>query len=210
MRDRQKEERELLVKRAFIEDILHENSRLTVLLQRNSSYHAVLWDVESMPSSSKESELCKDDASVLTSAREDSPENDNNVHDVNQLSKYISAVGFDLDDDDLAYDFQIESGTLPCVACGILGFPFMAVVQPSEVASTNLLLMDPLAVSVESGLTDLNNMVEGSTEGLSQNVTFFSITLFLAVIEYKFCTLAFIMRNATSNEIIFLCLCDKL
>ncbi|KAI3470480.1 hypothetical protein Pfo_027143 [Paulownia fortunei] len=166
LRDRQKEERELLVKRAFIEDILHENSLLTVLLQRNSSYHAVLWDVESMPSSSKESELCKDaDAAIMTSTGKDSPENEDNIHDVNQLSNYISAVGFDLNDDDLPYDFQIESGTLPCVACGILGFPFMAVVQPSEVASVNLLNMDPLTVSVESGLlSDLSHVAEGSTK----------------------------------------------
>ncbi|KAH6827711.1 Zinc finger family protein / transcription factor jumonji family protein [Perilla frutescens var. hirtella] len=147
LRDRQKEERELSVKRAFIEDILRENSRLTVLLQRNSCYHAVLWDVDSLPSSSKDSDLCQDaDASVLTSAGENSPGKDDNAHDLNELNKYISAVGYDLDDDDLAYDFQIESGTLPCVACGILGFPFMAVMQPSE------------------ALANFSNMVEGCTE----------------------------------------------
>ncbi|GFP82865.1 probable lysine-specific demethylase elf6 [Phtheirospermum japonicum] len=101
----------------------------------------VLWDVESMPSSSKESELNKDtDASVLTSGK-DSPKNDDNNmhHDANQLSDYIGAVDFDLNDDVLPYDFQIESGSLPCVACGILGFPFMAVLQPADVASINLL-----------------------------------------------------------------------
>lgn len=133
----------------------------------------MLWDVDSLPSSSKESELCKDsDASVLTCQGKDSPKSGDNVHDVDQLSKYISAVGFDLDDDDLAYDFQLESGTLPCVACGILGYPFMTVVQPSEAASIHL--------------TDLNNMVEGSTEGLNPKCHF-SISLFLFV-EYKFHT----------------------
>ncbi|KAK6144758.1 hypothetical protein DH2020_021578 [Rehmannia glutinosa] len=162
LRDRQKEERELLVKRAFIEDILHQNSLLTVLLQRNSSFRAVLWDVKSMPSSNK-SELYKDtDASILTSTGKESPENDKNIHDLDQLNNYISAVGFDLNDDDLPYDFQIESGTLPCVACGILGFPFMAVLQPFDVASSNLQLVDPLTVSVES---DLGHVVEGSSEG---------------------------------------------
>ncbi|KAL0452151.1 UNVERIFIED_CONTAM: putative lysine-specific demethylase ELF6 [Sesamum latifolium] len=76
-----------------------------------------------------------------------------------------STFGFDLNDDDLAYDFQIESGTLPCVACGILGFPFMAVVQPSEVASTNLLLTDPLIVSAESGQpSELNPVKEGAAK----------------------------------------------
>ncbi|XP_042017437.1 probable lysine-specific demethylase ELF6 [Salvia splendens] len=162
-RDRLKEERELSVKRAFIEDILCENNRVTILLQRNSYYHAVLWDVDSLPSSSKVSELCHDaDASVLTSVGDNSPAKDDSAHDVNDLSKYISSVGYDLDDDDLSYDFQIESGTLPCVACGILGFPFMAVVQPSDIASVDLLRVDPVAVPVESAHTC--NVVEGSSE----------------------------------------------
>lgn len=155
------------VKRAFIEDILQENRRLAVLHQRSSSYHAVLWDVVSLPSSSKESELCKDsDASVLTSMGDDSPENNDNIHDVDQLSKYISAVGFDLDDDDLAYDFQIDSGSLPCVACGILGYPFMTVVQPSEAASVYL--------------TDLKNMVEGSSEGEPKMPLLYTLTFIYA------------------------------
>ncbi|KAL3650010.1 hypothetical protein CASFOL_006413 [Castilleja foliolosa] len=141
LRDRQKEERELLVKGAFIEDILHENSLLTVLLQRNPSYRTVLWDVESMPSSSKESELNKDtDGAVLTSGKY-SPKNDDNNkhHDTDQLSDYIGVVDLDLNDDILPYDFQIESGSLPCVACGILGFPFMSILQPADVASIYLL-----------------------------------------------------------------------
>ncbi|KAG6382376.1 hypothetical protein SASPL_157959 [Salvia splendens] len=113
--------------------------------------------------SSKVSELCHDaDASVLTSVGDNSPAKDDSAHDVNDLSKYISSVGYDLDDDDLSYDFQIESGTLPCVACGILGFPFMAVVQPSDIASVDLLRVDPVAVPVESAHTC--NVVEGSSE----------------------------------------------
>lgn len=181
MRDRQKEERELSVKRAFIEDVLRENNRLTVLLEKHSCYHAVLWDVDSLPSASKESEkLCQDaGASVLISAGGNSPGKDDNVHDVNDLSKYISAVGYDLDDDGLAYDFQIESGTLPCVACGILGFPFMAVVQPSKVASSNLLHVDHFAVSVGSALT--SNTLEGYTDDLNYNLTSFLDHFFLVV-----------------------------
>ncbi|XP_073293308.1 lysine-specific demethylase ELF6-like isoform X2 [Primulina huaijiensis] len=141
MRDRHREERELLVKKAFVADILDENNLLTLLLQRNSSYHAVLWDAELLPSSSKESQFCRD-ASDRTSAStvKPFPENEDNLDDISQLSKCINAVGFDLNDDDLAYDFQIDSGALPCVACGILGFPFMAVMQPSEEASKKLSL----------------------------------------------------------------------
>ncbi|KAK4403890.1 putative lysine-specific demethylase ELF6 [Sesamum angolense] len=143
----------------------------------------VLWDVESMPSSSKESEPCKETDTALTSMGKDSSQNNDDIHDLSQLSKYIGAVGFDLNDDDLAYDFQIESGTLPCIACGILGFPFMAVVQPSEVASTNL-LMDPLIVSAESGQpSELNPVKEGAAKGVSLNLltssVFILITLFL-------------------------------
>ncbi|KAL6497696.1 hypothetical protein OROHE_027021 [Orobanche hederae] len=138
-RGRQKEERELLVKRAFIEDILHENSLLTVLLQRNSSCRAVLWDVESMPSSSKESKLNKDTSAAVLTSGEESLKNDDITNDIKHLSDYICAVDFDINDDNLPYGFQIESGSLPCVACGILGFPFMAVLQPSDMAWIELL-----------------------------------------------------------------------
>ncbi|KAL2548860.1 putative lysine-specific demethylase ELF6 [Forsythia ovata] len=171
LRDRQKEERELLVKKAFIEDILNENNLLTILLQRNSSYRVVLWDVELLPSSSKESEFCNGaDAAISTSSEKAYPENDDNQDHFSQLTSCINEVDFDLDDDDLAYDFHIDSGTLPCVACGILGFPFMAVVQPSEEASKTLLLEDHCTIQelevfkpVESHSPyDLDHMVEAS------------------------------------------------
>ncbi|KAL2249265.1 UNVERIFIED_CONTAM: putative lysine-specific demethylase ELF6 [Sesamum indicum] len=143
-------------------------SRLSSEFKEYNWTMGVLWDVESMPSSSKESEPCKETDVALTSAEKDSPQNNDDIHDLSQLSKYIGAVGFDLNDDDLAYDFQIESGTLPCVACGILGFPFMTVVQPSEVASTNLLLMDPLIVSAESGQpSELNPVKEVAAKDIT-------------------------------------------
>ncbi|CAA0825323.1 Probable lysine-specific demethylase ELF6 [Striga hermonthica] len=155
LKDRQKEERELLVKRAFIEDILHENCLLTVLLRRNSSCRAVLWDVESMPSSAKETKVYMEkNADIFTSAGKEFPENDDNLHEVGQLGDYIDAIGFDLNDDGLPYKFQIESGTLPCVACGILGFPFMTVLQPSDKASVDL-------------LSNLGNVVEGSAKDVA-------------------------------------------
>ncbi|XP_075515488.1 lysine-specific demethylase ELF6-like [Primulina tabacum] len=173
LRDRHREERELLVKKAFVADILDENNLLTLLLQRNSSYHAVLLDAELLASSSKESRLCRD-ASYRTSASTEKtfPENEVNLDYISQLSKCINAVGFDLNDEDLEYDFQIDSGALPCVACGILGFPFMAVVQPSEEASKNLLLEGMLVTpgvevlkSLESTfLPDHNQMDKQCTE----------------------------------------------
>lgn len=174
LRDRHREERELLVKKAFIADILDENNLLTLLLQRNTSYHAVLWDAELLPSSSKESQFCRD-ASDRTSASTEKPfpENEDSLDYISQLSKCINAAGFDLNDDDLAYDFQIDSGALPCVACGILGFPFMAVIQPSEEASKKLSLEGMLVTpgvevlkSLESTfLSDHGQMDNECTEG---------------------------------------------
>lgn len=41
--------------------------------------------------------------------------------------------------DDLPVGLNIDAGPLACVACGILGYPFMAIVQPSEVATKELL-----------------------------------------------------------------------
>lgn len=142
LRDRQKEERELSVKKAFIEDILEENNLLTILLGKNSSYHAVLWDLDLLPSPNKDSQVCSDSAAVVTiTPGEAVCYEDKNNHDLfSEMSLYMERVNdLFLDDDDLSSDFQIDSGTLACVACGILGFPFMAVVQPSETASMDLL-----------------------------------------------------------------------
>lgn len=142
LKDRQKEERELSVKKAFIEDIVKENNLLTVLLQKNSSCRVVLWNVDLLPASSKDSELCSTVVTDGTQTREDShPDNCGNQDLYTQMSLYMDTVtDFYVDDaDDIQNDYQVDSGTLPCVACGILGFPFMAVVQPSEQASRDLL-----------------------------------------------------------------------
>lgn len=142
LRDRQKEERELSVKKAFIEDILDENNLLAILLGKNSSYHVALWDLDSLPSPNKDSQLCSNIATVLTTTPGEAVcHEDKNNHDLfSEMSLYMERVNdLFVDDDDLSSDFQIDSGTLACVACGILGFPFMAVVQPSERASMDLL-----------------------------------------------------------------------
>uniref|UniRef100_M8B2F1 Lysine-specific demethylase lid n=1 Tax=Aegilops tauschii TaxID=37682 RepID=M8B2F1_AEGTA len=46
------------------------------------------------------------------------------------------------DDGDLPFDLSIDSGSLTCVACGILGFPFMAILQPSKKALEDMSLVD--------------------------------------------------------------------
>ncbi|KAL6980338.1 hypothetical protein U1Q18_021980 [Sarracenia purpurea var. burkii] len=163
LRDRQKEERELLVKKAFIEDILNENQLLTVLLGKNLTYHVVLWELESLPSPSKESDLSSSVSTVVTTPREVCHENKNDRDLFSEMSSYIETMN-DLyaDDDDLSCNFQVESGTLACVACGILGFPFMAVVQPSERASMDLLQDIALPKPVESHSPPvLDDSVEG-------------------------------------------------
>nr|XP_029119785.1 lysine-specific demethylase SE14 isoform X2 [Elaeis guineensis] len=44
----------------------------------------------------------------------------------------------DVDEDDLPFGLHVDSGSLACVACGILGYPFMAILQPSEKALKEL------------------------------------------------------------------------
>ncbi|XP_076947009.1 lysine-specific demethylase ELF6-like [Bidens hawaiensis] len=115
LKDRQKEERELLVKKEFIDDILKENKLLSNILQRNSSYRAVLWDLEALsPSVIKES-----DGTDIENAQ------------IQKEDYYLDPETLaHIEDDDMSSDFQIDSGTLPCMACGVLGYPFMSVIQP--------------------------------------------------------------------------------
>ncbi|KAF3971608.1 hypothetical protein CMV_004807 [Castanea mollissima] len=149
LRDRQKEERELLVKKAFIEDILKENIKLSNLLGKVSTCHAVLWNADLLPYPSRDSQLPSIVATDSTSPRENAShihtENNNNIQNdlFHEMNLYIETLNdLSLDGDDLSCDFQVDSGTLACVACGILGFPFMSVVQPSEEAALKLEPMD--------------------------------------------------------------------
>lgn len=149
LRDRQKEERELLVKKAFIEDILKENIKLSNILGKVSTCRAVLWNADLLPFPSRDSQLPSVVATDSTSPRENAShihsENNNNIQNdlVQEMNLYIETLNdLSLDGDDLSCDFQVDSGTLACVACGILGFPFMSVVQPSEEASLKLQPMD--------------------------------------------------------------------
>ncbi|KAL4576474.1 hypothetical protein LXL04_012568 [Taraxacum kok-saghyz] len=141
LKDRQKEERELLVKKEFIDDIIRENKLLTCILKRSSSYHTVLWDIESLsPSVIKES-----DTTINPSCEKDT-ENEVLVH---------------VEDDDMSSDFQIDSGTLPCVACGVLGYPFMSVIQPSQKVSFDN--MPNIASSETEGVNVKDQSLEAST-----------------------------------------------
>lgn len=143
LRDRQKEERELLVKQAFIEDMVQENKLLSILLGKEATKQVVLWNADLLPHSSKDCQLpaiasttgtCMADTSYISSA-------DKNSHYLlNEMSLYME----NLTDsyfgcDDLPCHFQTDSGPLVCVGCGILGFPFMAIIQPIEKAIMELI-----------------------------------------------------------------------
>lgn len=167
LKDRQKEERELLVKKAFIEDMLKENKLLTCLLQKSTSYRVVEWDLQSLASLAKGHNLLSSIDIVATSSREnDFPEKANNQDLCTQMNIYMDAIDdFYADDDGFLSDFQIDSGALPCVACGILGFPYMVIIQPSEKASKDLLnsvvhgssAASPVPQSIQSSVAELED-----------------------------------------------------
>ncbi|KAL2324820.1 hypothetical protein Fmac_023878 [Flemingia macrophylla] len=143
LRDRQKEEREFLVKQAFIEDMLQENKLLSILLGMEATIKAVLWNADLLPDSSKGFQLPD-----LTSTTGASMADKSNISSAEKSSHYLldemslymeNLTNFDLGYDDLPYHFQTDSGALACVGCGILGFPFMTVIQPTEKLTKELL-----------------------------------------------------------------------
>ncbi|KAJ0243942.1 lysine-specific demethylase ELF6 [Hirschfeldia incana] len=150
LRDRQREEREFLVKKAFVEDILNENKNLSVLLGEPGS-RLVMWDPDLLPRHSAlalaatgvdatSAVSCPAEAKSELENGHSGTKNEEKTTLLEELSLFMEKlkdVYYD-DDDGQLNDFQIDSGTLPCVACGVLGFPFMSVVQPSENALKDL------------------------------------------------------------------------
>ncbi|VVB13157.1 unnamed protein product [Arabis nemorensis] len=146
LRDRQREEREFLVKKAFVEDILNENKNLSVLL-REPGFRLVMWDPDLLPRHSAlalaAAETAVSSPAVAISELEDdhfgmqNKEKTSLLEELSLFMEKLNDVYYD-DDDGLLNDFQVDSGTLACVACGVLGFPFMSVVQPSEKALKDL------------------------------------------------------------------------
>ncbi|XP_065872934.1 lysine-specific demethylase ELF6 [Euphorbia lathyris] len=146
LRDRLKEERELSVKKAFIEDILRENSILSVILSKESDSGVVIWNPDLLPCASKESQLPSTISSMTENVLHTHSEDNSNTtgNDLfKEMSFYMETLNdLYMDNDDLSCDFQVDSGTLVCAACGILGFPFMSVVQPCDGASTEIFAVD--------------------------------------------------------------------
>ncbi|AQL09586.1 putative lysine-specific demethylase ELF6 [Zea mays] len=158
LRDRKKEERELLVKQEFLQDMISENKLLCSFLEKKSIRHVVLWEPDLLPSStalhscssgSKAPEKKSEDGCRIESSERGTKDNssDGSAHMIGAQTKFMSGnskssgtasasmdeVNADTDDeDDLPFDLSIDSGSLTCVACGILGYPFMAILQPSR------------------------------------------------------------------------------
>lgn len=177
LRDRLKEERELLVKKAFVEDILNENNMLAYLLKKRSSYQAVLWDIDSLASSIKGSDCI---GAVVSAIHSEDVNTKTDNQQIFRQSLYMESLNnYNVEDDDLSSDFQVDSGALPCVACGVLGFPFMSVIQPSVEASINIFTSSSQGVShlAESNFSLVpNSMVDASNSGIIQKeFTYFNL-----------------------------------
>lgn len=180
MRDRQKERRELSVKNAFLDDILSENKLLTIVLEKSGSNRVVLWDLESLHYLAKVPELCSPSTTVVTAPKDGvSSENKKNQDLLRDMSVYMETMNdLYMDDNDLSGDFQLDSGSLSCVACGILGFPFMTLVQPSERASVNLLQDVAMLKDDNSHFTlAANGKVDLVSDGLTENIELFGCNL---------------------------------
>ncbi|KAL6649229.1 hypothetical protein ACP70R_013453 [Stipagrostis hirtigluma subsp. patula] len=161
LRDRRKEERELFVKQEFLQDMISENKLLCSFLKKKSIDNVVLWEPDLLPSSTAlhscpsgskapekksedgcriESSHCshKDNCSsdgpaFMTGTQTKCMSSNSKSSDATSASEEKPDAGPD-DEDDLPFDLSIDSGSLTCVACGILGYPFMAILQPSRKA----------------------------------------------------------------------------
>ncbi|KAI3857007.1 hypothetical protein MKX03_027867 [Papaver bracteatum] len=153
LRDRQKEERELLVKKAFIDDMVSESSLLLAFLGKESTSYVVTWDPELLPSTIKDSGSSPSPSTFSESCLLVDGERDLDTHnlaDKNIVDSCDSTVGrtelsmetgegLYENNNELPCGLHVDPGALACVACGILGFPFMSIVQPSHCASEKLL-----------------------------------------------------------------------
>ncbi|KAG0484358.1 hypothetical protein HPP92_008437 [Vanilla planifolia] len=169
LRDRRKEEREFLVRKAFLTDMINENSLLCVLLAKETSSSPILWEPDmlhrtssvSQPHSCTSLDIPGSDQNGFGDQHNDfnsqetscivggcyiekpAPEStsfhepsfgDSSRND-DFITSDVEALEVVEDEGDLPVGLNVDSGSLACVACGILGYPFMAIIQPSQKAS---------------------------------------------------------------------------
>lgn len=141
--------------------MINENKLLCSFLKKKSIENVVLWEPDLLPSStllnscssgSKAPEKKSEDGCRIESSpfvHKDDSSSDGSVLMIGTETKcmpvntkpsdaaFASVEKSDAhtdDEDDLPFDLSIDSGSLTCVACGILGYPFMAILQPSKEA----------------------------------------------------------------------------
>lgn len=186
LRDRRKEERELLVKQEFLQDMISENKLLCSFMEKKSIEHVVMWEPDLLPSSaalhscssgSKAPEKKSEDRCKIESSERGPKDNnlsDGSAHMIGTQTKFMSGNSkssdaasasvnksdADTDDeDDLPFDLSIDSGSLTCVACGILGYPFMAILQPSREALEGISLAHRGRYKPSSEKDDCSNTI---------------------------------------------------
>ncbi|XP_020573030.1 probable lysine-specific demethylase ELF6 isoform X2 [Phalaenopsis equestris] len=181
LKDRKKEEREILVKKAFLTDMMSENYLLCVLLEKKS-ISPILWEPYMLPASCAVSQCCpsislkaqtfdnQNGCCIYNQQKEISTHEEiskkvddfcvkkpfdeaialNACPDILLTEPYKDQIHLDLpasdvealeiaeDEDELPVGLSVDSGSLACVACGTLGYPFMAVIQPSVKAAKRI------------------------------------------------------------------------
>ncbi|XP_020525115.1 probable lysine-specific demethylase ELF6 isoform X3 [Amborella trichopoda] len=130
LRDKKKEDREMILKEAFIGDMKEEMEILNILIGKKSAQYLVSWDPELLPAP------C--DPSLRSSPATGKMHLNPDEKSLNFCNKDAHNLLHDGPDELSLAGFHVDSGTLTCVACGVLGFPCMAVIQPSEQARKNL------------------------------------------------------------------------
>ena len=163
--------------------MLKENKLLNILSERYIAFRAVLWHPDLLPAFGRnaipetgttlDSILDKDDERLVASVK-----NSNQNGLVHHLTSYAETVNDSCIDDDLSSDFQVDSGALPCVACGILGYPLMSVIQPSLKAAMELLPAEHLtltgaAQSCQKGKSShFHNLTKCAISGIYLTISF--------------------------------------
>ncbi|KAG8095780.1 hypothetical protein GUJ93_ZPchr0013g34820 [Zizania palustris] len=182
LRDRKKEERELLVKQEFLQDMISENELLCSFLEKKSINNVVLWEPDLLPSltaslhpcssCSKAPEIKGKDGPWIESIQSNSKDSSDGTtcmtgsqsNDLSTDWNYASeGKKLDADDeDDLPFDLSIDSGSLACVACGILGYPFMVILQPSRKALVQISPVDKEKYKQSSEKENCSNVLQCS------------------------------------------------
>lgn len=151
-----------MVKRAFLDDMINEHNILNDLLGKKSTKQAVYWDANMLHMSSISDTghslapflaSCEQPGLLIAKEVLDTQVNESvsvekitqefiSSDDKKKAEQYdnvmIDQSSIYVVNDELPYGLDVNAGSLACVACGILGYPFMSILQPSERAAKEL------------------------------------------------------------------------